>query len=107
MFVRYVKGRAYLAEMERVGGRVVQRHLGPAAADLIAVVALLAADRDQLRQLERHRRDKERDRQLAEHWTRVRQEFELSMRSAGYHNPNGRGWKKRRVPKFEHQRGEG
>jgi hypothetical protein len=99
MFVRYVNGRAYLAETERVGGRVVQRHIGPATPDLIAIVAMLAADREELRQVERQRRieEHERDRQLAERWTMVRREFETTMRAAGFHNPNGRGWRKRRV----------
>jgi hypothetical protein len=97
MFVRIVNGRAYLAETERVGGRVVQRHIGPATPDMIAIVAMLAADREELRQVERLRRDeeRERDRQLAERWTTVRREFETTMHAAGYHNPNGRGWRKR------------
>jgi hypothetical protein len=103
MFVRIVNGRAYLAETERVGGRVVQRHIGPATPDLIAIVAMLAADREELRQVERQRRveERERDRELAERWTMVRREFETTMRVAGYHNPNGRGWRKRRAAKSD------
>jgi hypothetical protein len=101
MFVRYVSGRAYLAETERVGGRVVQRHIGPATPDMIAIVAMLAADREELRQVERLRRveERERDRQLAVRWTTVRREFETTMLAAGYHNPNGRGWRKRKAAK--------
>lgn len=99
MYVRFSKGRAYLAESVRIGGRVVQRHLGPADEDTIALLALLAAERDKLRQEQRQRRadEDEREKQLTEHWERVRREFESSMRQAGYHNPNGRGWRKSRV----------
>jgi hypothetical protein len=99
MFVRTVSGRAYLAETERVSGRVVQRHIGPATPDMIAIVAMLAADQEDLRRVERQRRDeeRERDRQLAERWTTVRRDFETTMQAAGYHNPNGRGWRKRRA----------
>jgi hypothetical protein len=98
MFVRQVNGRAYLAETQRVGGRVVQRYIGPATPDLIKMVAMIAAERDEERQEERRRREQEReeDRQLAKQWNTVRREFESSMRSAGYHNPNGRGWRRRR-----------
>jgi type VI protein secretion system component VasF len=101
MFVRIVNGRAYLAETERVSGRVVQRHIGPATPDMIAIVAMLAAAREELRQVERQRREEEheRDRQLAERWMTVRREFETTMQAAGYHNPNGRGWRKRQVAK--------
>src|SRR5262249_50574843 len=101
MFVRVVNGRAYLAETERVGGRIVQRHLGPAAPELIKLVAMLAAERDELRRVERQSRDEEleRDRQLAERWMTVRREFETTMQAAGYHNPDGRGWRKRRAAK--------
>ena len=41
--------------------------------------------------------DDEREKVLAEHWTRVKREFEAAMRQVGYHNPNGRGWRRRRV----------
>jgi hypothetical protein len=101
MFVRYVSGRAYLAESAWVGGRPVQLHLGPADSDSILLVGLLAAERDEQRQEQRQRRDEEqeRDRELAEHWARVRREFESTMISAGYHNPSGRGWRKRRAAK--------
>jgi hypothetical protein len=101
MFVRIVNGRAYLAETARVGGRVVQQHIGPATPDMIAIVAMLAADRKELRQVERLRRDEEheRDWELAERWAKVRREFETTMQVAGYHNPNGRGWRKRREAK--------
>jgi hypothetical protein len=105
MFVRYVNGRAYLAKTERVAGRVVQRHLGSASPDLIGFVQLFAAERNEERQEQRQRRDEEQesDRELAELWMTVRREFETTMTSAGYHNPRGRGWKKRRVPKCERQ----
>ena len=109
MFIRRVNGRAYLAESVRVGGQVIQQHLGPADADGILLVKLLAKKRDAERQEDRERRveERERDRRLAEHWTTVRQEFETTMRAAGYHNPNGRGWKKRRVPRSDQAKSEG
>ncbi|MGO9601654.1 MAG: hypothetical protein ACLP7Q_27075 [Isosphaeraceae bacterium] len=98
MFVRYVNGRAYLAECVRIGGRVVQHHLGPADEDTIALVALLTAERDELRQERQQRRadDDEPEKVLADHWERVKREFEAAMCAAGYHNPKSRGWKKRR-----------
>lgn len=101
MFVRHVNGRPYLAECVRIGGRVVQRHLGPADPALIAVLDLMAGDRGEERQAKWQRRneERERDRQLDEYWMEVRNEFETAMREAGYHNPKGRGWKKRRVNK--------
>jgi len=99
MYIRRVNGRAYLAESVRVGGRVVQRHLGPASPDGLLLIRLEAQEREVERQEQRQRRDEEHewDRQLAEHWTTVRREFESTMRSAGYHNPNWRGWRKRRA----------
>jgi hypothetical protein len=98
MFVRQVNGRAYLAESVRVGGRVVQRHWGRALPELISLTDELAAEREEERRIERERRreENERERRLAEQWDAVRREFESSMRSAGYHNPNGRGWRRRR-----------
>jgi len=101
MYIRRVNGRAYLAESVRVGGRVVQRHLGPASPDGLLLIRLEAQERDEERQEQRQRRDEERqkDRHLAEHWTTARREFESTMRSAGYHNPNWRGWRKRRASK--------
>jgi hypothetical protein len=98
MFIRRVNGRAYVTETVRVNGRVGQRHLGRATPGLAEVVNLLVANRAKVRREERQRRDQEseRERQMAEHWSAVRQEFEASMRSAGYHNPNGRGWRRRR-----------
>jgi hypothetical protein len=69
MFVRYVNGRAYLAESVQIGGRVVQRHLGPATSALILLTELLAEERYEERKKERQRRDDEcrRERRLAEH----------------------------------------
>ena len=70
---------------------------------------LTTAERDEDRQDQRQRKDEEReqDRQLAEHWTTVRREFETTMRAAGFHNPDGRGWRKRQAAKADHQLGEG
>ena len=101
MFIRYVNGRAYLAESVRVGGRAVQRHLGPASLDGVSLIESMATLRDASRQEQRECRDQEleHDRELAERWTTARQEFETTMRAAGYHNPNGRGWRKRRAVK--------
>jgi hypothetical protein len=99
MFIRRVNGCAYLTETVRVGGRVVQRHLGRADKDTILMVESLRQEDEAERREKRQRREEEleRDRELSEHWTLVREEFESSMRSAGFHNPNGRGWRKRRT----------
>jgi hypothetical protein len=100
MFVRRVNGRAYLAECVTVGRRVVRRHLGPADPDLIELVALLVMEQDQERQEERQSRDEERQREeaLDEHWSNTRAAVQATLKAAGYHNPNGRGWGRRRIP---------
>ena len=56
MYIRRVNGRAYLAESVRVGGRVVQRHLGPASPDGVILIRLEAHEREVERQEQRQRR---------------------------------------------------
>ncbi|MGZ3413989.1 MAG: hypothetical protein ACXVAT_09120 [Isosphaeraceae bacterium] len=113
MFIRRVNGRAYIAESVRVGGRPTQRHYGPAIPGMLE---MLQADQDKIRQEQReqqklrdeeHEKDRQKDHLIADHHQMVEQEFEATMKARGYHNQNGRGWKKRRVPKSDRQRSEG
>ncbi len=48
MYIRRVNGRAYLAESVRVGGRVVQRHLGPASPDGVILIKRASAGSDRV-----------------------------------------------------------
>ena len=98
MFIRRVNGRAYIAESVRVGGRPTQRHYGPAIPGMLE---MLQADQDKIRQEQREQQkprdeEHEKDHLIADHHQMVQQEFEATMKAIGYHNPNGRGWKKRR-----------
>lgn len=109
MFIRRVNGRAYIAESVRVGGRPTQRHYGPAIPGMLE---MLQADQDKIRQEQREQQklrdeEHEKDHLIADHRQMVQQEFEATMKARGYHNQNGRGWKKRRVPKSDRQRSEG
>ena len=113
MFIRRVNGRAYIAESVRVGGRPTQRHYGPAIPGMLE---MLQADQDKIRQEQREQQKPRRgtregssnsDHLIADHHQMVQQEFEATMKARGYHNQNGRGWKKRRVPKSDRQRSEG
>ena len=99
MFIRRVNGRAYIAESVRVGGRPTQRHYGPAIPGMLE---MLQADQDKIRQEQREQQkprdeEHEKDHLIADHHQMVQQEFEATMKARGYHNQNGRGWKKRRV----------
>jgi len=108
MFVRFVNGRPYLAETQRVGGRVIQRHLGPANDPLsMGIAKLMAAMRDEERQEERQRRDEEHQRRDAERerneeldglWRNTHAAVRAALEATGYHNPRGRGWRRRRSP---------
>jgi hypothetical protein len=45
MYVRTVNGRCYLAETERIDGRVVQRHLGLVNSEWLELLAARKARR--------------------------------------------------------------
>jgi hypothetical protein len=71
----------------------------------------LSEERNRLHRAEQACRDAEQrqERRLDEWWSETRREFTAAMRSAGYHNPNGRGWRKARIGKqpTTPERGEG
>jgi hypothetical protein len=94
MFLRYVNGRAYPAETERIGGRVVQRHLGPADPDTIMLVEALRAEDEVERQEWRRLRaaERQRDEELNQHWRDAKAMIQATLEVAGYDNPRGRGW---------------
>ena len=108
MFIRCVNGRAYVAESVRVGGRHVQRHLGPALPEWVELIKADWTLREAACQERRRQREEDRqeDQKLSEQCLAARRAFESTMTLAGYHNPNWRGWKKRRVSKSDRQRSE-
>jgi hypothetical protein len=73
------------------------RKLGPATP---AAIKVDEASREK-RAAERRLRETTRgqDQEMAETWRTVCQEFEEAMKAAGYHNPQRRGWRKRRSAK--------
>ena len=98
MFVRHVNGRAFLAACVRIDGQVVQRHLGPATSDIVESVNRMAEYREAERAIARDTRrlDYEKNRALAELHRTMRSQAKEALEAAGFHNPNYRGWRKRR-----------
>lgn len=98
MFIRFKNGRPYAYRTARIDGKVVQFYLGPAGPEQVQFLRGLRSElaRIAAARRERRRETHEREERRSEQWRIVEDKVRTAMVAAGYHNPKGRGWRRKR-----------
>lgn len=98
MYIKRIKGRLYIYESRRVSGKVVPTYVCSATPALAELLKAEQAESAQRACEERMRRQHEEDQERLVHdlFRDVKAQLNITLQAAGYHNPRGRGWRRRR-----------